>query len=113
MAKILTSENVNGVTETFEFDEAEQLVGVRHTQDVTPFLDHIAAANLEGVREIEGLGVQQYEIPLGVAIDWATKRGLPWEEFVYTNRHEAEWNRMCKAHPHLKYNPAKKLHPCR
>jgi YD repeat-containing protein len=35
MAKILTSENVNGVTETFEFDEAEQLVGVRHTQDVT------------------------------------------------------------------------------
>jgi hypothetical protein len=114
MAKILTRDDANGVVETFEFDPVEQMVGVRHTQDVEPFLDYVAAVNQEGVNEVEGLGVMAYDIPVGVAIQWARERGIAnWEELAFSKKYEDEWLRLCKSHPKFAYRPAKKLHPCR
>ena len=113
MAKILTRDDANGVVETFEYDETDHVVGVRHTQDVEPFLDHIAAVNQEGVREVEGLGLMSYDVPVGVAIQWASERGVAWEVLAFSKEYEDEWLRLCKSNPKFAYRPAKKLHTCR
>lgn len=114
MAKILTSDNASGVVETFEYDETDHVVGVRHTQDVEPFLDHIAAVNQVGVNEVEGLGLMSYDVPVGVAIQWARERGIAnWEELAFSKKYEDEWLRLCRSNPKFAYRPAKKLFACR
>jgi YD repeat-containing protein len=113
MAKILTKDVADGVTETFEYDETDHIVGVRRTQDVEPFLDHIARVNQEGVEEVEGLGLMSYDVPITVAIQWAQERGVPWEVLAFSKQYEDEWLRLCKSNPKFAYRPAKRLHSCR
>lgn len=100
MPRILTKDVADGVTETFEYDDATHEVIVRRSQDVEPILDHVAAkASIS-----DGKGNTFWhvaETPITVAIEWAQARGIPWEEFVYTNRHADEWNRMIMAQPKL------------
>jgi hypothetical protein len=108
MAKILTTDTADGVTETFEIDEATQTVGVRRSQDVEPILDHVAAANQAGVHSVDGLGMPAFEVPITVAIEFCAKRGIPWEKFLYTNEYDAEWVKFGQEYSRLAYKPQRK-----
>jgi hypothetical protein len=110
MARILTKDVSNGVTETFAYDDATDTVIVRRSQDAQGAIDAVAAANVEGVRSIDGLGIPQSEVPITVAIEFCTKRGIPWEAFLYTNQYDDEWGKFLKAHPNLCYRPAVRYH---
>lgn len=93
MSRILTTDVAEGVTETFEYDDSTDTVTVRRTQEVDPILDHVAAK----ASITNGKGQTFWhvaETPITVAIEWAKQRGIPWKEFCYTNRYQAEWNRM-------------------
>lgn len=103
MPKILTKDVADGVTETFEFDEAAQTVGVRRSQDVEPIMDYVAAANLAGIRDVEGLGRLAFEVPITIAMEFCEKRGIPWEKFLYTNEYDAEWLRFGQDYSRFAY----------
>lgn len=110
MENILTRDTSDGVTETISYDQGSQTILVRRSQDVQPIIDAVAAANLDGVREVEGLGVMQSEVPVTVAIKFCEERGIPWEAFLYTNRYNDEWGRFLLQHPKFCYRPAKRVH---
>lgn len=100
MARVLTKDVADGVTETFEYDDSSHTVIVRRSQEVDPILDHVAAK----ASITNGKGQTFWhvaETPITVAIEWAEARGIPWEEFVYTDRHQDEWNRMIMAQTKL------------
>jgi hypothetical protein len=107
MPKILTSDTAEGVTETFEIDG--ETVGVRHTQDVEPVLDMVAAANREGVRTVDGLGAPAFEVPITVAMEFCRRRGIPWEKFLYSNEFDEEWVRFGQEYSRFAYRPEKKV----
>lgn len=107
MPKKLTSDTVGGVTETFAYDEAEQKVIVHHTEDVEPVMDHVAAANLAGVGEVEGLGRPAFEVPVTVAMEFCQRRGIPWEKFLYSTEYDSEWIRFGQEYSRLAYKPGK------
>ena len=111
MPKILTEDVADGVTETFEIDG--ETVGVRHTQDVEPILDHVARANQAGVHAIEGLGAPAFEVPITVAMEFCRKRGIPWERFLYSQEYDHEWVRFGQEYSRLAYTPQKKTFSCR
>lgn len=108
MPKILTKDVADGVTETFEIDEATQIVGVRHTQDVEPVMDAVAAANLGGIHSVEGLGMPMFEVPVTVAMEFCRKRGIPWERFLYSNEYDSEWVRFGQEYSRLAYKVQRK-----
>ncbi len=106
MAKILTKDVADGVTETFEIDG--DTVGVRHTQDAEPIIDYVAAANVGGVHEVPGLGVPSFEVPITVAMEFCRKRGIPWERFLYSNEYDSEWIKFGQEYSRLRYQAQKK-----
>ena len=108
MPKILTKDVADGVTETFEFDESTQTVGVRRTQDVEPIMDHVAAANAGGIREVEGLGRPAFEVPITVAMEFCERRGIPWERFLYSQEYDKEWVRFGQEYSRLAYKVQRK-----
>lgn len=106
MAKILTTDVADGVTETVEFDG--ETVGFRHSQDVEPILDHVAQANLAGVGEVEGLGRPAFEVPITVAMEFCRKRGIPWERFLYSQEYDREWVAFGREYSRLAYRAERK-----
>lgn len=100
MPEILTKDVTDGVTETFAYDHASDTVAVRHSQEVDPTLDYVAAK----ASITNGKGQTFWhvaETPITVAIEWAQARGIPWTDFVYTNKYADEWQRMILAQPKL------------
>lgn len=106
MGKILTKDVADGVTETFEMHG--ETVVVRHSQDAEPIMDHVAQANLGGLREIDGLGKPAFEVPITVAMEFCRRRGIPWERFLYSQEYDSEWVRFGQEYSRLAYKPAKK-----
>lgn len=106
MPKTLTAEVTDGVSEKFEMEG--DTVGVRRSQDVEPIMDHVAAANLHGVREVEGLGRPTFEVPITVAMEFCEKRGIPWEKFLYTKEYDKEWVRFGLEYSRLAYAAPRK-----
>lgn len=90
------------------FDEGDTIT-VQREQDAQSVLDHVSAANLEGMPTIDGLGKPVAEVPVVAAMAWAQERGIPWEKLLYTNEYDAEFKRFCAEHTRLQY-AAKKLH---
>lgn len=111
MAKTLTSEVTDGVTETFETDG--ETIAVRHSQDAEPVIDYVAAANLAGVRDVEGLGRPTFEVPITVAMEFCNRRGIPWEKFLYTNEFDTEWVRFGQEYSRLAYKVQPKMFSAR
>lgn len=101
MARTLTSDTSGDVTETFSYDEGSDTVIVRRSQDAQPVLDHVAAVNVDGVREIPGLGRLVAEVPITVAMHYCEVRGIPWEKFCYTQEMAEEWRLFLEQHPAL------------
>lgn len=107
MPRILTKDVADGVTETFEIDG--ETVGVRHTQDVEPIMNAVAAANAGGIHEVEGLGVPAFEVPITVAMEFCRRRGIPWERFLYSQEYDAEWIRFGQEYSRLAYKPRRRF----
>lgn len=100
--------DANGVRETW-WEEGDSVTVQRH-QDVQDVVDHVAAVNADGAPTVDGLGKPVGEVPLVFAMDWATKRGIPWEKFLYGNQYDAEFKRMIADHSKLAYRAAKTVH---
>lgn len=110
MEKILTSDTVGSVTETFGYDEGSATIVVRRSQDATPVLDHVAAANIEGVDDVGGALRLHSDVPITVAIAFCEERGIPWEKFCYTTHYDREWFAFIAANPRFLYRPARRQH---
>jgi hypothetical protein len=108
MARILTQDTTDDVTETIAYDEGSDTVVVRHSQDVEPVIEQVAAANLAGVRDVEGLGRPAFEVPVTVAMEFCLKRGIPWEKFLYSNEYDSEWVRFGQEYSRLAYKAQRK-----
>jgi hypothetical protein len=111
MAKIVHSDTSADVTETFALDEDKAIV--RRSQDVEPTIDAIARANLDGVREVPGLGRLIAEVPITVGIEFCEQRGIPWEKFMYGNQYDAEFKRFIADRQRFQYRQARRLHAVR
>lgn len=99
----LTADDNNGLVQSFEIDDASGTVAVRHTQDIEPFMDHVAAVNAAGgPNDVEGLGRLMVEVPIGLAIDFCNRRGIAWEAFM-AGQHDEEWTRVIKEYSRLAY----------
>ncbi len=91
------------------FEEGDDIT-IQRSQDAQGTLDHVAAANLAGLPTIDGLGRPVAEVPVVAAMEWAEKRGIPWEKLLYTNEYDAEFRRFCAEHQRLQYRAASTLH---
>ena len=100
----------NGITETITYDPGERQVVVRRSEDITPVIDAVAKANLEGVRDIDGLGRLVLEVPVTVAMQFCDERGIAWERFLYGNEYDAEFKRFARDHAKLAYEHKKRFH---
>lgn len=93
MAKRLTIDEAGGVVEEFLFDETENTVGVRHSQDVAPVLDYVAEKRLETPKYVEGMGYEIATLPIALCVKWGNERGLP-NGWFYRDEYNAELKKL-------------------
>lgn len=106
MPRILGVEYEGDVRVTYEQDGDN--IGVRYSQDVTSIIDKIAAENADGgMKAVEGIGRPKYEVPVSIAMDYCTKRGIPWEKFCYSNEYDSEWPRLAAEYSKFEYQHRK------
>lgn len=99
------------VARTF-YDDVTHEVTVSRSQDVQSAVDMVQAVNADGgVRSQDGLGLPVAEVPVIVAMEWAEKRGIPWEKLLYTNEYDDQFKRFCREHSKLQYQNARRLVP--
>ena len=91
-------------------DEAEGTVTVERWQDPTKVLEMVAAVNVEGAPTIDGLGKPIAEVPVGAAMEFCERRGIPWEKFLYGNEYDAEYKTFAREYSKLAYRSAKSVH---
>ena len=104
MAKLIGQETVNGLTESWYYDETSDSIHVQRSQDVEATIDRIAAINAAGeAPNVEGLGRCIGEVDIGVAMDYCARRGIPWEKFLYTNEYDSEWPAIFAENKRLRY----------
>jgi hypothetical protein len=111
MAKLLyTDVGADGVlTETF-IDEVSMEITIKRHDDAQAALDAVAAVNAVGAPTLDGIGKPVMEIPIVLAMDWAQKRGIPWEKLLYSNDYDAEFKRFGQAYSRLCYENRKSVH---
>lgn len=111
MSKLLyTDIGADGVVTRTYIDEASSEITIERADDLQGVLDHVAAVNSEGAPTIDGLGKPVFEIPIVLAMEWATKRGIPWEKLLYSNEYDAEFKRFGQAYSRLCYENTKSVH---
>ena len=91
-------------------DDVTHEVTIERWQDPTRALEMVAAVNAEGAPTIDGLGKPIAEVPIGAALEFCEKRGIPWEKFLYGNEYDAEYKRFAAEYSKLAYRAAKTVH---
>lgn len=90
------------------YGDADGNVTVRRSQDAQQAVDTVAAVNANGgARTVDGLGRPIAEVPVVAAMEWAEKRGIPWEKLLYSNEYDAEFKRFAQEHSRLQYEVAR------
>lgn len=84
-------------------DPATEEVHVERWQDAEAALNHVAAANAAGVVTTDGLGAPIAEIPIGAAMEFCDKRGIPWEKFLYSNEYDDQYRVFLGEYQRLAY----------
>lgn len=109
MARLI-AEDWEGDVRVRWFEHEDGNVTVERHQDAQSVVDMVAAVNAAGAPTIDGLGKPIAEIPVVKAMEWAEKRGIPWEKLLYTNEYDAEFKRFIAEHQRLAYANTKKVH---
>lgn len=91
-------------------DDATNEVTIERWQDAQQTIDMVAAVNSEGAPTIDGLGKPIAEVPIGAALEFCEKRGIPWEKFLYSNQYDEEYKRFAAEYSKLAYQSAKRVH---
>jgi hypothetical protein len=91
-------------------DDATNEVTIERWQDPTQALEMVAAINAEGAPTIDGLGKPIAEVPIGAAMEFCEKRGIPWEQFLYGNQYDAEYKLFAAEYSKLAYRSLKTVH---
>lgn len=99
----------NGIRETW-WDNGDGNVTVQRSQDVQSVVDMVDAVNADGAPTIDGLGKPKYEIPVVAAMEWAQKRGIPWEKLLYSNEYDDQFKLFAAEHSRLAYANTKSVH---
>lgn len=107
MTRIIGQHREGDVLVRWHEDGEGNLSIVRH-QDAQAAVDMVQAAG--EAPTIDGLGKPMAEVPIVEAMDWAAKRGIPWEKLLYSNEYDAEFKRFCQDHTRLQYQTRKSLH---
>lgn len=90
-------------------DDVTHEVTIERWQDAELTLNKVAAVNLDGAPEVEGLGKAVAEIPVTVAMEYCEKRGIPWEKLLYSNEYDAEFRRFIAEYSKLRYENHRKV----
>lgn len=90
-------------------DDATNQVTVEHYQDTQAAVDLVATVNAQGAETIDGLGKPVLEIPVTAAMDFCSRRGIPWEKFLYGNEYDDEFKRFAQEHSKLAYHSRKNV----
>lgn len=91
-------------------DDVTHEVTIERTQDPTAAIEHVAAVNANGAPTLDGLGKPIAEVPVGAAIEFCGKRGIPWERFLYGNEYDGEYRRFAAEYSKLAYANTKSVH---
>lgn len=100
----------DGVLMQTFIDETTMEITVKRHDDAQAALDVVAAVNAAGAPTLDGIGKPVMEIPVVLAMDWAEKRGIPWEKLLYSNEYDAEFKRFGQAYSRLCYENRKSVH---
>jgi hypothetical protein len=92
-------------------DDVTNTVTIVRSQDAQDALDHVAAVNSDGAQTIDGLGKPVAEVPVGAAMEFCEKRGIPWEKFLYGNEYDAEFRLFAQEHSRLAYQAKQSVFP--
>jgi hypothetical protein len=101
--------DTNGIKETW-WDDGDDKITIQRSDDAQEALDRVAAANLDGLPTLDGLGKPVIEVPVVEAMAWAERRGIPWEKLLYSNEYDDEFKRFAQAHSRLQYRALKSVH---
>lgn len=91
-------------------DDVTHEVTIERSQDPQAALDMVAAVNSEGAPTIDGLGKPVAEVPVGAAMEYCSRRGIPWEKFLYGNQYDAEFKSFVAEYSRLAYRAKKTVH---
>ncbi len=80
---------------------------VEHYQDAQAVVDRVAGMNANGMKTLDGLGKPMIEVPVVAAMEWAQKRGIPWEKLLYGNEYDAEFKAFAAEHSRLRFQADK------
>lgn len=90
-------------------DDATNTVTIERWQDASATLDKVAAVNLDGAPEVDGLGKAFAEVPIGAAMEYCERRGIPWEKFLYSNEYDREFKAFVAEYSKLRYENHRKV----
>lgn len=107
---LLTDVGADGIVTRTYIDDVSSEITVERSQDMQDALDHVAMVNAEGAPTIDGLGKPLFEVPVVLAMEWAEKRGIPWEKLLYSDEYNAEFKRFGMAYSRLRYDNTKSVH---
>lgn len=110
MARLIGEEWQGDIRVRWFSDDATGEVTVEYHQDAQSAIDLVSAINSEGAPTIDGLGKPVVEVPVAAAMEWAKKRGIPWEKLLYSNEYDAEFKRFAQEHSRLAYKASKSVH---
>ena len=110
MIRIIGRHWEGDVRVTWYGDDVTNEVTVERWQDPTKAIEMVAAVNAEGARTIDGLGKPIAEVPIGAAMEFCEKRGIPWEKFLYGNEYDEEYKRFAADYSKLAYQATKSVH---
>lgn len=101
----------DGIVSRTYYDDVSHEVTVERSQDVQSAVDHVQSVNAAGgVTAHDGLGLPVAEVPVTVAMEWAQKRGIPWEKLLYTNEYDDQFKLFLREHEKLRYKNARRVH---
>jgi hypothetical protein len=92
------------------YDNGDGTVSIQRHDDAQGAVDLVNTANLDGVETVEGLGRPTIEVPIVLAMQWAERRGIPWEKLLYSNEYDAEFKKFGQEYSRLQYHAKRTVH---
>ena len=110
MIRLIGEHWENDVRVRWYGDDVTNEVTIERWQDPQAAIDMVAAVNAEGAPTIDGLGKPIAEIPIGAAMQFCEARGIPWENFLYSNQYDSEFKRFAREYSKFAYQAKKTVH---
>ena len=97
-------DTVDGITETFHFDEAENKFALEYTADVQAVADDVAAKHSQTLGKSE-LGWHVGSIPIAVLQQYAAHRGISNMWDLCKPEYASELMRLCMDSDYRRFSP--------